>query len=81
MRPFLRDIHRVARLDHAYAKPDLLRAASRAPPRRGAHYAAPEVPSVDRLTPERMRARPVRLLINRARRSREPAPLHSPPVL
>ena len=35
-----------------------VRAASRAPPRRRARSAAPEVPSIDRTTPERVRPRP-----------------------
>jgi len=39
------------------------RAASRVSPRREARYAAPEVPSIDRPTPERVRARPARSLL------------------
>jgi hypothetical protein len=39
------------------------RAASHASPRREAHYAAPEVPSIDRPTPERVRARPAHSLL------------------
>jgi hypothetical protein len=39
------------------------RAASCVPPRRGSHYSAPEVPSIDRSTPERVRSRPARALL------------------
>jgi hypothetical protein len=53
------------------------RAASRTSPRREAHYAAPEVPSIDRPTPERVRARFARSSVTREWGSGEPAPFHS----